>query len=160
MTARFAQILAVLALFLPGVAVAADNLLYFSTKLNVSNIEKSIDFYTNMMGLKVATQTSGGRVLEVILTKGGEKTAVTEQAIVLAYNKERKEPLVIGDAFNNITFVVSDLAGLVKKLEVAGHKITGNPAPRPSATPAAKQIAVVFLKDPDGYTIELLQRFQ
>jgi hypothetical protein len=42
----------------------------------------------------------------------------------------------IGNAFNNITFVVSDIGAIIKKLEGAGYKVTGNATPRPSPTPS------------------------
>ena len=131
---------------------------YFSTKLNVSDIDKSIAFYAGLMGMSEAGRNTGP-TLEVLMTKTGPKNGSNEQALVLVYQKERKEPLNIGNGFNNITFVVSDIGAVIKKLEAAGYKVNGSAARRPSPTPLAKEIAVAFTKDPDGYSIELLERF-
>ncbi len=131
---------------------------YFSTKLNVSDIDKSMAFYGGLMGMTEAGRNAGG-VLEVLMTKTGPKNGPNEQALVLVYQKERKEPLNIGNGFNNITFVVTNIGAIIKKLEAAGYKVNGSAARRPSPTPLAKEIAVAFTKDPDGYSIELLERF-
>ena len=145
----------------PATAAETSPIQYFSTKINVTDLDRSIAFYSTFVGLTEAARSAGtSPVVEVLMTKSGAKGAATEPAVVLAWQRARKEPLVLGNAFNNITFVVTDIKATVKALEAAGYKITGSPEPRPSPTPAAKQIAVVFTKDPDGYSIELLQRFQ
>ena len=45
---------------------------FFSTKINVSNLEKSLDFYTRIMGLKVTARVGNDRFAEIVLTRTGE----------------------------------------------------------------------------------------
>ncbi len=137
-------------------AVAAD-VQFFSTKINVTNLDRSIEFYTKVIGLKFAARTEG-RIVEVLLTPGEENLA-SVGALILVYDKERKEPLVLGNGFNNVTFgFPAGLKDPIARLEAAGYKVRGSADLRPSPTPLAKFIAVAFTTDPDGYTLELLQR--
>ncbi len=127
------------------------------TKINVSNLERSLDFYTNVMGLKVARVVDRPALNETLLTRSGGDF---EDTIVLVFDKKRTEPLVIGNGFNNITFIIFDFEERVAKVEAAGYVITGKRTNLPSPKPSAKTISVAFTKDPDGYAIELLQFHQ
>lgn len=140
-----------------GRPAAAADVQFFSTKINVTDLDRSIEFYTKVIGLKVAARTEG-RIIEVLLTPGEEVLSSTG-AFILVYDKERKEPLVVGNGFNNVTFgYPAGLKAPIARLEAAGYKVRGSAELRPSPTPMAKFIAVAFTKDPDGYTLELLQR--
>lgn len=140
-----------------GRPAAAADVQFFSTKINVTDLDRSIEFYTKVIGLNLAARTDG-RIIEVLLTPGVDNLS-SAGAFILVYDKERKEPLVVGNGFNNVTFgFPGGLKDPIARLEAAGYKVRGSADLRPSPTPLAKFIAVAFTKDPDGYTLELLQR--
>lgn len=132
---------------------------FFSTKINVSNLEKSLDFYTRIMGLKVTGRVENAKIVEVVLTRTGEGAGASEQALILYYAKDRKEPPVHGNTFNNLLFVFPDLKECLKLLDAEGYTVTGSREPRPVPVPFAKAVTVLFTKDPDGFTVELVQYF-
>lgn len=132
---------------------------YFTVKINVTNLERSIDFYTKVIGMQVAGKSGGGKIVEILLSRTANlDVAGREGSVILVYNPARTEPLVVGNGFNNITFNYPDLKDVLKRLDAMGIAYTGSAELRPSPTPMAKQIAYAYTKDPDGYTIQLLQR--
>ncbi len=132
---------------------------FFSTKINVSNLEKSLDFYTRIMGLKVTARVGNDRFAEIVLTRTGEGAGASEQALILVYSEDQEKPLDLGNAFNNLLFVFPDLKECLKQLDAAGYVVTGSREPRPLSIPFAKAVTILYTKDPDGYTLELVQYF-
>ena len=132
---------------------------FFSTKINVGNLEKSVDFYTRIMGLQLTGKVDNAKISEVVLTRsGGNEVGASEQALILYYAKERKEPIKLGTDFNNLLFVFPDLKELLRKLDAEGYQITGSREMRPlTSVPFAKSVMILFTKDPDGRAVELVQ---
>jgi len=124
------------------------------TKLNVTNLDASVKFYTTVMGLKVSAVVDMPTVNETILTRTG---GGDEEALVLVYNKKASQPFVMGTAFNNVTFRTNDFEGVIKRLETAGYPITAKRQQVPSSVPYGAKMSYAFTKDPDGFTIEILQ---
>lgn len=124
------------------------------TKINVTNLQRSIDFYTKIMGLKVAETTDFPSVSETLLTRtGGDH----EDTILLTFDKKRTEPLTHGNAFNNLTFVVDNFDEIVARWKSAGYVVTGERKGLKSPVTYAKTLDIAFTKDPDGFVIEILQ---
>jgi len=142
-----------------GGAFAQEVPKFFSTKINVANLEKSTDFYTRVLGLKLTGKVDNARIAEVVLTRtGGSEVGASEQALVLYYDKQRKEPLALGTDFNNLLFVFPDLNPVLAKLDAEGYKTTGERKLKPlTSVTFAKSVMIVMSKDPDGRTIELVQ---
>ena len=124
------------------------------TKINVADLTRSIDFYTKIMGLKVSAVVNGPIVNETLLTRTG---GGDEEALTLVHRKNSTEPVVHGNAFNNITFRTHDFEGVIKRLESAGFPITAKKQQVPSSVPYGSKMSYAFTKDPDGFTIEILQ---
>jgi len=124
------------------------------TKINVADLTRSIDFYTKIMGLKVSAVYDGPAVNETLLTRTG---GGDEEALGLVYRKNSTESFVHGTAFNNITFRTHDFEGVIKRLEAAGFPITAKKQRVPSSVPYGSKMSYAFTKDPDGFTIEILQ---
>ena len=132
---------------------------FFSTKINVSDLDRSVEFYTKIMGMKITARVGNDRITEVVLTRTGEGAATSEQALILYHDKHRAEPLVLGNAFNNLLFVFPDLTECLMHLDAAGYSIRGSREPRPAPPSFARAVTILYTNDPDGYTIELVQYF-
>ena len=126
------------------------------TKINVTDLQRSIDFYTKVMGLKIAETTNFPSSSETLLTRSGGDN---EDTILLTYVKNRTEPLVHGNAFNNLTFIIDNFDEMVARMEAAGYVVTGKRTNLKSPVTYAKTLNMAFTKDPDGYVIEIIQFF-
>lgn len=126
------------------------------TKINVSDIDRSTAFYTNVMGLKVShvLEIGGGKIKEVLLTRSGGDY---EQTLVLNYDSTRKEPRTHGNSFGALVFVIDDFKDRVQRLKAEGYKITAMAERQSFPTFFVPFISYAFFKDPDGNTVELNQ---
>jgi lactoylglutathione lyase len=128
---------------------------YALTKLNVIDLDKSLDFYKRGLGLHEVRRVDLGAQAEIMLTMGGGEY---EYMLVLVHQKQPKEPLTMGAKFNSIGFVLPDVPAAAKRLTDAGY-----PLMRPVETltqsplPYAKSIVLTYAKDPDGVIVELIQ---
>ncbi len=73
----------------------------------------------------------------------------------LTHNHGRQEPSDPGDGYSHIAFTVDDLEGTVAKLEEQGVEVTLQPK---TMTVEGHDYHIAFVKDPDGYRIELIER--
>ena len=125
------------------------------TMLRVKNIDASIDFYTRILGMTLFRRmdNEGGKYSVAFVGYGDENSA---PAIELTYNWGRDEDYDKGDGFGHIAIGVPDIYGLCEKIEAEGMEIPRPPGPLKHGGPNASVIA--FVKDPDGYMIELGER--
>ena len=114
----------------------------------VSDIEKSERFYTDIIGLKVQTRTEIPDVHEIVLAAdvGGGRLQLAER-----YNNGQE--IDHGFALWKIYMNVDDCAAVHQRAVDAGFESTMEPA-RLDRWP----VIVAFILDPDGYSIELVQR--
>lgn len=116
--------------------------------INVTDLERSERFYTDIIGLKVQSRTEIPGVNEIVLAAddGGGR-------LQLAHHVERNEPIDHGTALWKIYMNVGDCAAVHGKAVAAGYESTMEPQ-RLDRWP----VTVAFILDPDGYSIELLER--
>ncbi|HYM31949.1 MAG TPA: lactoylglutathione lyase [Candidatus Cybelea sp.] len=122
------------------------------TMLRVMDLEKSVRFYTELLGMKVLRRTENevGKYSLAFLGYGEEKdTAVIE----LTYNWGRTEPYEIGTMYGHLAIGVPDIYATCERLAKAGVKI-----PRPPGPVKGGTTLIAFIDDPDGCKIELIQR--
>lgn len=122
------------------------------TMLRVLDLEKSLDFYTRLLGMKLLRRNDyeGGRFTLAFVGYGDESdTAVLE----LTHNWDQKEPYEIGTAYGHIALGVPDIYGTCEKLTAEGVKIPRPPGPMKHGT-----TVIAFIEDPDGYKVELIER--
>ena len=91
----------------------------------------------------------GGRFTLVFVGFGEEDE---HTVIELTHNWDRDQ-YELGDAFGHIAFGVEDIHATCARLREAGATITREPGPMKHGT-----TVIAFLRDPDGYTIELIER--
>jgi len=125
---------------------------YLHTMVRVRDLDKSLDFYCNKLGLKEVRrmENKGGRFTLVFLAApGDENRALAEKApmIELTYNWDAED---YGSArnFGHLAFVVDDIYSTCDRLMKAG--VTINRPPRDGY--------MAFVRSPDLISIELLQK--
>ncbi len=125
------------------------------TMLRVRDLEKSLDFYTRLFGMTLYRRrdSEGGKYTTAFIGYGDEEE---QPAIELTYNWGRDDGYDIGSGFGHIAIGVPDIYAFCEMLEREGVEIPRPVGPLKHAGPNAAIIA--FVKDPDGYLIELGER--
>lgn len=128
------------------------NLRLLHTMVRVKDLQKSIDFYTQMLGMKLLRQRDfeTARFTLAFLGYGDEES---NTVIELTYNWDQTEPYELGTAFGHFAIAVPDV---YKICEYMAEK--GVPIPRPPGPLKDGLRDIAFVEDPDGYKIELVQR--
>jgi lactoylglutathione lyase len=124
---------------------------YLHTMLRVGNLERSIRFYSENLGMSELRRTDvpDGQYTLVFLGYGDERSN-TVLELTYNYGVEHYEP---GTAFGHLALGVSDIYKTCEKLRAAGAKIAREPGPVKFGT-----TVIAFIEDPDGYKIELIER--
>lgn len=118
---------------------------YLHTMVRVSNLEQSLDFYCNKLGLEQVHRIDNdkGRFTLVFVAPPGQK----DSAIELTYNWD-PEQYTGGRNFGHVAYEVDDIYALCARLQGAG--VTINRPPRDGK--------MAFIRSPDNISIELLQK--
>lgn len=121
------------------------------TMIRVFDLDKSIDFYTRLLGMTLLRKTDyeSGRFTLAFVGYGGE---ADNTVIELTHNWDQPEPYTLGTAFGHIALGVPDIYGACEKLAAEGVKI-----PRPPGPMKHGSTVIAFIEDPDGYKIELIE---
>ena len=120
------------------------------TMLRVGDLQRSIDFYTRVLGMKLLckSENSEYKYTLAFVGYGDEKD---EAVIELTYNWGVSE-YELGSAYGHIALEADDIYGTCEALRAAGAKITREPGPVKGGT-----TVIAFVEDPDGYKIELIE---
>ena len=119
------------------------------TMLRVGNLEKSVKFYTEVLGMKELRRKDypEGEFTLVFLGHGDEST---NTALELTYNWGQ-ESYTTGDGFGHIAIEVDDVYQACRTMKQCGGRIIRDAGPMNAGT-----TIIAFLEDPDGYQIELI----
>ena len=120
------------------------------TMLRVGDLQRSIDFYTRVLGMTLLrkSENSEYKYTLAFVGYGDEKD---EAVIELTYNWGVSE-YELGSAYGHIALEADDIYGTCDALRAAGAKITREPGPVKGGT-----TVIAFVEDPDGYKIELIE---
>ncbi len=118
---------------------------YLHTMVRVSDMEQSLDFYCNKLGLEEVRrrEDEAGRYTLIFLAAPGDEDALVE----LTYNWDSQD-YDEGRNFGHLAYQVGDIYALCEKLMAAG--VTINRPPRDGR--------MAFIRSPDNISIELLQK--
>ena len=135
-----------------GVMPDASRYRLLHTMIRVKNLDKSIDFYTRLLGMKVLYKKDypSGEFTLAFVGYGSEKQ---NAVIELTYNWGQEEPYDLGNGFGHLAIGVPDIYKTCEALEAEGVKI-----PRPPGPMKHGGSVIAFVEDPDGYKIELIER--
>lgn len=119
------------------------------TMLRVGDLQRSIDFYTTVLGMSLLRQ-SDNEEYKYTLAFVGYGDESDEAVLELTYNWDVTE-YELGGAFGHIAIEVDDVYSACEKIRDKGGVITREPGPVKGGT-----TEIAFVKDPDGYAIELI----
>ena len=119
------------------------------TMIRVLDLERSLDFYTEKLGMSVLRKRDypDGRFTNVFIGYGPENTHPT---IEITHNWDQTTPYDKGDAWGHLAVEVPDVYAACDRLESQGVTIVRSAGPMKHGTRV-----IAFIEDPDGYKIEL-----
>ncbi len=121
------------------------------TMLRVGNLDRSIDFYTHVLGMKVLRRKDypDGKFTLAFVGYGEEKdTAVLE----LTYNWG-VEKYELGNAYGHVAIEVDNAAQACEKVRAMGGRVVREAGPMKHGS-----TVIAFVEDPDGYKIEFIEK--
>ena len=121
------------------------------TMLRVGNLQRSIDFYTQVLGMQLLRRSENADYKYSLAFVGFEGNPAQAE-IELTYN-HGVESYDMGTAYGHIALGVPDAYAAVEKIRAAGGNVTRDAGPVEGGT-----TVIAFVTDPDGYKIELIQR--
>ena len=121
------------------------------TMLRVGNLQRSIDFYTQVMGMTLI-RTSENPDYKYTLAFVGYGKNPDHAELELTYNWG-VENYEMGTAYGHLAIAVPDVYASCEKIRNAGGKVTREAGPVKGGT-----TVIAFITDPDGYKVELIQR--
>lgn len=124
---------------------------FLHTMIRVTDFEKSLHFYTGVLGMKLLSRQEypEGRFTLAFVGYGASKD---DAAIELTYNWGR-DSYTLGDAFGHIALGVEDVYKTCADIRAKGGQVTREPGPMKHGT-----TVIAFVEDPNGYKIELIER--
>ncbi|AKJ69073.1 lactoylglutathione lyase [Pandoraea thiooxydans] len=120
------------------------------TMLRVGDLQRSIDFYTKILGMRLLRKSENPEYKYTLafVGYGGEGAAELE----LTYNWG-VSTYELGTAFGHIAISVDDAYAACERIKAVGGKVTREAGPVKGGT-----TVIAFVEDPDGYKIELIQK--
>ena len=120
------------------------------TMLRVGDLERSIKFYCDVLGMKLLRQKDypGGKFTLAFVGYGDESD---NTVIELTYNWG-VDSYDLGNAYGHIALGVDDIYGTCEKIKTQGGNVTREPGPMKHGS-----TVIAFIEDPDGYKVELIQ---
>jgi lactoylglutathione lyase len=133
-------------------AVDATTSQLLHTMLRVRDLDKSIDFYTRLLGMRLLRRKDypSGEFTLAFVGYGDEDS---HTVLELTHNWGQQEPYEIGTGFGHLAVSVHDIYATCQRLAGEGVKI-----PRPPGPMKHGGSVIAFIEDPDGYKIELIER--
>jgi lactoylglutathione lyase len=118
--------------------------------LRVGNLEESLKFYTEVLGMKLLRQKDypDGKFTLAFVGYGNESE---NTVIELTYNWG-VEKYDLGNAYGHIALGVDDIYNTCEQIKALGGRVTREPGPMKHGS-----TVIAFVEDPNGYKIELIQ---
>lgn len=121
------------------------------TMLRVGDLQRSIDFYTKVLGMKLL-RTSENPEYKYSLAFLGYGSNPEHAELELTYNWG-VDTYEMGSAYGHIAISADDIYKTCDQVRAAGGNITREPGPVKGGT-----TVIAFITDPDGYKVELIER--
>ena len=122
---------------------------FLHTMLRVGDLEKSIQFYSKIMGMRLLRRKDfpEGRFTLAFLGYGDESEVT---ALELTHNWDTSS-YNLGEGFGHLAIEVEDVYAACDRIRAEGGKVVREPGPMKHGS-----TVLAFVEDPDGYKIELL----
>ena len=124
---------------------------FLHTMLRVGNLQRSIDFYTQVLGMELlrTSENPEYQYSLAFLGFGGGNPAQAELELTYNWGTDHYD---LGTAYGHIALGVPDAYAACEKIRAAGGQITREPGPVKGGS-----TVIAFVTDPDGYKIQLIQ---
>jgi lactoylglutathione lyase len=123
---------------------------FLHTMLRVGDMQRSIDFYTRVLGMKLLRTTERPEQKYSLAFVGYASNP--EQAELELTHNHGVDHYDLGSAYGHIALGVDDVAAACARIKAAGGNVT-----REAGPVAGGRTVIAFVQDPDGYKIELIQ---
>ncbi len=125
---------------------------YLHTMIRVKDLDKSMDFYTRLLGMQELRRKDfpTGKFTLAFVGYGDESN---NTVVELTHNWDQEEPYDLGDGFGHLALGVKDIYATCETLAKEGVSI-----PRPAGPMKHGGSVIAFIEDPDGYKIELVEK--
>ena len=121
------------------------------TMLRVGDLERSIDFYTNVLGMKLLRSTDRPDQRYTLAFVGyGDESEHAVLELTYNYGVDRYD---VGNAYGHVAIAVPDAKAACDAVRAKGGNVTREAGPVKGGT-----TVIAFVQDPDGYKIELIER--
>ena len=121
------------------------------TMLRVGDLQRSVRFYTDVLGMKLLRTTDRPEQKYSLAFVGyGDESAHAVLELTYNYGVDRYD---IGTAFGHVAIEVPDVASACAAVRSKGGKVTREAGPVKGGS-----TVIAFVEDPDGYKIELIER--
>jgi len=117
------------------------------TRYRVTDLEKTVAFYKDVLGLKELRRHTSGRGSQLVFLKAPQ----SEEEIELC-KFDQSGPVVVGPDLTHLAFEVDNLDKFAREAAAKGYSLSDGP----HQTSSGSKIA--FIDAPEGYEIELIQR--
>jgi len=121
------------------------------TMLRVGDLQRSIDFYTRLMGMRLLRTTERPEQKYSLAFVGyGDESAHAVLELTWNHGVDRYDP---GSGFGHVAIEVPDAAAACERVRAGGGTVAREAGPVKGGT-----TVIAFVEDPDGYKIELIER--
>ena len=121
------------------------------TMLRVGNLQRSIDFYIKVLGMKLLRTSDNPEYKYTLAFVGyGNNPEHAELELTYNYGEDHYE---MGTAYGHIAISADDLVAACDAARANGGNVTREPGPVKGGT-----TVIAFITDPDGYKVELIER--
>ena len=116
------------------------------TRYRVTDLEKTVSFYKDVLGLKELRRHTSGRGSQLVFLKAPD----SEEEIEICKFDE-SGPVVVGPDLTHLAFEVDDLEKFAREAAAKGYPLSDGPHASGSSN-------IAFIDAPEGYEIELIER--
>jgi len=121
------------------------------TMLRVGDLQRSIDFYTKVLGMKLLRTSDNPEYKYTLAFVGyGNNPDHAELELTYNYGVDKYE---MGTAYGHIAISADDIYAACESVKANGGNVTREPGPVKGGT-----TVIAFITDPDGYKVELIER--
>ena len=121
------------------------------TMLRVGDMKRSVDFYTQVLGMKVLRTTDRPEQKYALAFVGyDDESRASVLELTYNYGVDKYD---LGSAYGHVAIVVDDAAQTCEAVRAKGGKVTREAGPVKGGT-----TVIAFVEDPDGYKIEFIER--
>ena len=121
------------------------------TMLRVGDLQRSIDFYTRILGMKVLRQSENTEYKYTLAFVGyGDESETSVLELTYNWGVDKYD---LGSAYGHIALEVDNAADACNRIREAGGKVSREAGPVKGGT-----TVIAFVEDPDGYKVELIEK--